>query len=73
MDDLERHGEVMGALGRIDQKLDSHGNTLKTHGEDIDDLKNYKAKSKGIALAATIGTATLAAMVAIVAKAREFM
>jgi len=75
---LERHGEIMGALGKIEQKADDchdqllrHESMHETHTENIDSLKDSVAKGKGIAITATVGAAALAAIATVVARAKE--
>jgi NADH:ubiquinone oxidoreductase subunit D len=81
MDDIERHGEIMGALGRIDEKVDNHHEEIKSiqkrHekeleslAEDVDSLEGFRERTKGVALAVTLGTAVMAGMTAIIARAK---
>ena len=79
MDDQdERHGEIMGSLGRIEQKADHahevlhrHETVIETVTEDIGELRDSVSKGKGIAIAAVTGATILAAIGGIVAKAKE--
>ena len=84
MDDLERHGEVMGELKGLGQKIDSHiSTTEKVHrrhekgiaenATEIGNLKDFQSRTKGVALAATIGATLLAGIAGVVAKAKELL
>jgi len=78
MNGQERHDQISGALGRIEQKIDSHVSSndriLKRHETAIGDntadihrLKNNWSKFKG----GTILLAITATVAAIAAKARD--
>ena len=77
MDETQRHGEVMGALGRIEQKADEahvklirHERALEGHTEDIEGLNDAVSKGKGIAIAVTGGATVLALIGTVVAWAK---
>ena len=82
MDDKGRHDQVAGALGRIEQKVDSyaastdrllhrHEEAIKDNRKSIGKLQEFQARTKGVALAVTIGVAALAGIASLVAKAKE--
>ena len=81
MDDQAPH-EIGGALGRIEQKIDGYAAStdrlLHRHEEAISDnrksigkLQEFQSRTKGVALAATIGATILAAIGTVVARAKE--
>jgi predicted PP-loop superfamily ATPase len=79
MDETARHGEVMGALGRIEQKVDGNTETIQRHEsqiekntEGIDSLNRSRARAKGVTLAATGGISLVAILATIIARAREW-
>ena len=74
--------EVSGALGRIEQKIDGYAAStdrlLHRHEEAISDnrksigkLQEFQSRTKGVALAVTIGVAVLSGIAAVVARAKE--
>ena len=82
MDDQGRHEQVAGALGRIEQKVDGyaantdrllhrHEEAISENRKSIGKLQEFQSRTKGVALAATIGATVLAAIGTVVAKARE--
>jgi len=75
---LERHGEIMGALGKIEQKADDchtqllrHEAMHESHVENISDIQNAISKGKGAAWFAAAGVTALGVIGAAVAKAKE--
>jgi len=77
MNEVERHGEIMGALGNIDARMDAtdqilhrHETAIESVTEDVDSLNVFRAKTKGVALAITAGVTIIAAMTAVIARAR---
>ncbi len=70
MNDLERHGEVMGALGRIDSRMEATDKVLNRHEadikavtEDVGVLQHRWSRARGIVIALT-GIAALGAAIA---------
>ena len=81
MDDQGPH-EVSGALGRIEQKIDGYAAStdrlLHRHEEAISDnrrsigkLQEFQSRTKGVALAVTIGATILATIGTVIARAKE--
>jgi hypothetical protein len=73
MNDLERHGEIMGALGRIDSRMDSTDKILNGHDDDIKDVKSDVSvlqhrwsRARGVVIALT----AIAALGTAIAKAK---
>jgi len=80
MNEVERHGEIMGALGNIDARMDAtdqilhrHESAIESVTEDVDSLNVFRAKTKGIALAVTGGMAFIVALTSIVAWAKGLL
>ena len=82
MNGQERHDQISGALGRVEQKIDGYAEStdrlLHRHEEAISDnrksigkLQEFQSRTKGVALAATIGATILAAIGTVVARAKE--
>ena len=82
MNGQERHDQISGALGRVEQKIDGYAAStdrlLHRHEEAISDnrksigkLQEFQSRTKGVALAATIGATILAAIGTVVARAKE--
>ena len=82
MNGQERHDQISGALGRVEQKIDGYAAStdrlLHRHEEAISDnrksigkLQEFQSRTKGVALAATIGATILAGIATVVARAKE--
>ena len=80
MDD--QASQLSGALGRIEQKIDGyaastdrllhrHEEAISDNRKSIGDLQNFQARTKGVALMATITATVLAGIVAVVARAKD--
>jgi len=82
VDDSTRHAEVIGELRGLGQKIDSHiANSDKVHGrqdsaisgntKDINKLKDFQSRTKGVGVAAVAFGTVLAAIGGVVAWAKE--
>ncbi len=81
MDDQAPH-DVSGALGRIEQKIDGYAAStdrlLHRHEEAISEnrrsigrLQEFQSRTKGVALAVTIGLGLLGTVATIIVRAKD--